>query len=31
MVSTWYNNVLWLPVLNKGAIGDALGLAADGQ
>jgi hypothetical protein len=29
MVCTWYNKVLWVPVLNKSAIGGALGKAAD--
>jgi len=29
MVSTWYNKVLWSPVLNKSAIGGAFGQAAD--
>jgi hypothetical protein len=25
MVCTWYNKVLWVPVLNKSAIGEAFG------
>jgi hypothetical protein len=30
MVCTWYNKVLWSPVLNKIAIGGNFGQAADG-
>jgi hypothetical protein len=29
MVSTWYKNVLWLPVLNKSATGGLVGQETD--
>ena len=31
MVCTWYNKVLWVPVLNKSVLGGALVQASDSR